>query len=121
MPKILVLEEKPRSMERAQRDLEGDGYQVIRAVTDDRSLLQRVETVSPDVVVLEAHVRGVDTMKAMRALMDRHPRIPVLVVSPACQRENPRVRAVADACVTAACDTTALRHKLTQLLNPHAA
>jgi CheY-like chemotaxis protein len=110
-------------MERLQHDLEGDGYLVLRAVTDDRELLGWVEGASPDLVVLEARPRGLATMKAMRALMGRHPRVPVLVVSPACRREDPHVRAVADACVCAAAsgDTVGMRRKIKRLLNPHAA
>ena len=119
MLKILVVEHEDRTRDRYTQELEGAGYRVI-ATGNPLEGLSLIESASPDLVVLEAHLPGADGMQTMSQVMDRHPRIPVLMVSEDWSEEDSDVRRAADACVTPKSGTGALRAKVRQLLEPHA-
>lgn len=70
--KLLIAEDEPVIVESLRFLFEREGYQVEVAV-DGRQALEKLQTVKPDVLVLDAmmrHINGFDVLKALRADAD---------------------------------------------------
>jgi CheY-like chemotaxis protein len=118
MSTILLLEHEEATRQLLKEVLENDGYKVVAPAQP--SVFEQLESICPDLVVLEAHMPDVEPVSTVTRLVERRPRIPVLVVSDAWREDDQPVRETADAFVTGTADGRPVRTKVRQLLNPHA-
>jgi CheY-like chemotaxis protein len=120
MAKILLVEHDGDRQRCCRRWLEACGYCMLAAGSYDQAL-EELERASPDLVVFEAHLPRTDAPAAVRRILARCPRVPVLVVTDAWQERDRAVREIADACATLSGDGTSLLDGVRHLFNPHAA
>jgi DNA-binding response OmpR family regulator len=115
MPKILVIEDEKNLRSLYQQDFERDGFQVVTAATaaDGLSL---VEVEKPDLVVMDIRLPGMDGLEAMSRLLDKHPKIPVVLNSAYSSYKDSFMSWSADAYVVKSADTEELRARVRELL-----
>lgn len=116
MTKILLVEHEMTTRLIVQTALEREGYRVITS-EPDATRMDLVDAVSPDLVVLDASERQDASGVTAHQLVDRYPRIPVLVIG--VEAHSGRW-GDGDAWVSRSTDTRPLRATVRRLLNPHA-
>jgi two-component system, response regulator, stage 0 sporulation protein F len=115
MPKILVVEDEKNLRLLYKHDLEQEGYDVITAATAVEGL-EALETKSPDLVVLDIRMPGMDGLEAMGRILEKHPKIPVILNSAYSSYKDNFLSWAADAYIIKSSDTTELRGKVRELL-----
>lgn len=83
MPKrILVVEDEPDILEVLRARFEAAGFEV-EAATDGLTALNRARTISPDLIVLDLMLPGIDgfSICAMLKRDQQYSRIPILILS----------------------------------------
>jgi DNA-binding NtrC family response regulator len=115
MVKILVVEGFRSLRALYKRDLELDGYEVISASTPTEAL-ELLEKESPQLVVLDTRASGMEALETVIKLLDRDPRIPVVLNSGSSSCADYPPGRVADAFVVKSSDTGELRSKIRDLL-----
>ncbi len=80
MSRIVVVEDNPDLAFGLRNNLEIEGYEVDVA-SDGVSGLEAVRTQSPDLVVLDLMLPGMDGFRVLKALRDEGRQIPVLILS----------------------------------------
>lgn len=115
MPKILVIEDERNLRTLYKNDLERDGYQVVTAGTAPEGIAL-VESESPDLVVMDIRLPGMDGLEAMAKVLDRHPKLPVVLNSAYSSYQENFMSWSADAYVVKSSDTDELRARVRELL-----
>jgi DNA-binding NarL/FixJ family response regulator len=57
------------------------GVEVIAEASSGEELVSLLETVTPDLVITDIHMPGIDGLEAVGRIRERHPTLPVLVLS----------------------------------------
>jgi two-component system response regulator MprA len=78
--KVLVAEDDRAVRESLVRGLRFEGYEVV-AVTDGRQAVDMARDNAPDVAVLDVMMPVLDGLSACRVLRDRHPSLPILLLT----------------------------------------
>ena len=115
MAKILVIEDERNLRLLYKQDFERDGYEVITA-GDAPEGIKLVEAEHPDLVVMDIRLPGMDGLEAMGRVLDRHPRMPVVLNSAYSSYQDSFMSWAADAYVVKSADTDELRTRLRYLL-----
>src|SRR5262245_20680871 len=79
-PRVLLAEDHPRVAEELRRLLERE-FDVVAVVADGDALLREADIVQHDAVVTDIAMPGRDGIAAAGALLTRHPRTPVVLVT----------------------------------------
>jgi len=119
MRKILVIEDEKNLRVLYQQDLERDGFDVVTAANAVDGLAL-VETARPDLVVMDIRLPGMDGLEAMSRLLDKHPKIPVILNSAYSSYQDSFMSWSADAYVVKSSDTGELRARVRELLSSKA-
>jgi DNA-binding response OmpR family regulator len=77
---ILVVEDEPAIVTVVRERLERDGFRV-RAVASGEEALEQTELDSPDLLVLDLMLPGIDGLDVLRGLRERGDMVPVVVLS----------------------------------------
>ncbi len=117
MAKILVVEDEKNLRLLYKRDLEQDGHAVVMAANAVEGL-EALERESPDLVVLDIRMPGMDGLEAMGRILESHPKIPVVLNSAYSSYKDNFMSWAADAYIIKSADTTELRTKVRELLEP---
>jgi two-component system, NtrC family, nitrogen regulation response regulator NtrX len=80
MPSILIVDDEPNIRRMLRGLLEGEGFMVTEA-DDGGSGVERAVTEDPDVVLLDLAMPRVDGLTALQRLVERKPRLPVVMMS----------------------------------------
>ena len=80
MPLVLVADDEANIRRMLARLLESEGY-VVRVATNGREAVLAVEAEEPDVALLDLAMPEMDGMSALRALSERWPALPVVMMS----------------------------------------
>ncbi len=80
MAAILVVDDEANIRRMVARLLEAEGYRA-REASDGRAAVGAVEAEEPDVVLLDLAMPELDGLAALRALRERHPELPVVMMS----------------------------------------
>ena len=115
MPKILVIEDERNLRTLYKHDLERDGYEVVTAGTAPDGIAM-VESENPDLVVMDIRLPGMDGLEAMAKVLDRHPKLPVVLNSAYSSYKENFMSWSADAYVVKSSDTDELRARVRELL-----
>jgi len=115
MPKILVVEDEKALRVLYKRDLEQDGHAVVTAA-DAGEGMRALEAESPDLVVLDIRMPGVDGLDAMGRMLEKRPQVPVVLNTAFSSYKDNFLSWAADAYVIKSSDTAELRAKINELL-----
>ncbi len=80
MTQILVVDDDPKLLKMVQRTLIYEGFKVITA-TDGKEALQRVQTETPDLIILDWMMPKVDGLEVVNRLRAAEDEIPVLMLT----------------------------------------
>ncbi len=115
MPKILVVEDEKNLRLLYKHDLEQEGYAVVTAASAVEGL-KALETEAPDLVILDIRMPGMDGLEAMGRILEKHPKIPVILNSAYSSYKDNFLSWAADAYIIKSADTTELRAKVRELI-----
>jgi len=115
MPKILVIEDEKNLRLLYKQDLEKDGFEVVTAATAPEGLAM-VDSEKPDLVVMDIRLPGMDGLEAMSHVLNRHPKLPVVLNSAYSSYKDSFMSWSADAYVVKSADTDELRTRIKELL-----
>ncbi|HXS98067.1 MAG TPA: response regulator [Candidatus Limnocylindrales bacterium] len=80
LKRILVIDDEPQVLQLIARILQRGGYEV-RTATSGGVVLQAVATSRPDLLILDLSMPEPDGFEVLKALRQREPTLPVLVIS----------------------------------------
>lgn len=80
MPRILVIEDNADLAFGLRNNLEIEGYEVT-VMNDGESGLSAARHGSPDLIILDLMLPGLDGFRVLRALREKAPRLPVLILT----------------------------------------
>jgi len=83
-PRILFIDDEQTNVRLVQRLLARQGYENVTATTDPRMAVPLVESVKPDLVLLDLHMPGMDgfaVLEAMRGAASPDDYVPVVVLT----------------------------------------
>lgn len=108
---ILVVDDDPDIRQVLQDRLESYGY-LVETAADGRAALKKLERLAPSGVFLDIRMPGMDGLEVLGQIRDRHPSIPVVIVTAASARENvtSAIRAGAQAYLLKPFDTSQIKH-----------
>ena len=115
MSKILVVEDEASLRLFYKQDLEQAGYEVL-AVGSGSEGLRVLEADWPDLVVLDIRLPGMDGLDAMGRMLNKHPRVPIVLNTGYSSYKDNFLSWAADAYVIKSSDTEELRAKIRNLL-----
>jgi len=79
-PRVLLVDDHQGVLNHVSATLD-DGYDVVGVATDGRRALEKAREVSPDVIVLDINMPGLNGFQTMRALQQSGSRVPVVFLS----------------------------------------
>ena len=117
MTRILIVEDDDNQRLLYREGLEEQGYEVVE-VRDGVEALPAIERHTPDAVVLDINMPGMDGLSTLARIHDRHRRMPVILNSAYSAYRDQFVSWLADAYVTKSSNPgelhEAIRHALAQ-------
>lgn len=120
MAKILIVEDERSLRLLYQQELQRDGHEVLTAGTAAEGLAI-VESQTPDLIVLDIRMPGMDGLEAMSRILEKRPRMPVILNSAYASYKDNFLSWAADAYVVKSADTTELQNTVRNLLAARAA
>lgn len=120
MKKILVIEDERSLRLLYEQELSRDGYAIVTAGTAQEGLAL-VDSEMPDLVVLDIRMPGMDGLDAMSRILERHPKLKVVLNSAYSSYKDNFMSWAADAYVVKSSDLTELRSTVKSLLATEAA
>ncbi len=99
MPKILLVDDVDLFLQLERSYLEGCGYELVTASSGEETL-QRLERISPDVVLLDYYMPGINGDEVCRTIRNnpRWEKLPILMVTAAGKPDEVK------SCISAGCD-----------------
>jgi DNA-binding NtrC family response regulator len=114
--KVLIVDDEPNLRRLYRESLEGDGHEVITAESAE-DCLTRLEREPPDLVVLDVRMPGMDGLEALGKILERHPRMPVVLNSAFSSYRDNFLSWTADAYLVKSSDVGPLRSTVRRLLD----
>ncbi len=115
MKKVLIVDDESHLRLLYETELRRAGYETMTASNAEQGL-EYVETMHPDLVILDIRMAGMDGIEALQRILDRDNTIPVVLnTAYSSYRENFMTWA-ADAYVTKSSDVTELLDTVNELL-----
>ncbi len=115
MPKVLVIEDEKNLRVLYKQDFERDGFDVVTAANATEGLAL-VDSEKPDILVVDIRLPGMDGLEAMSRVLERHPKIPIVLNSAYSSYKDSFMSWSADAYVVKSADTGELRTRVRELL-----
>jgi len=116
MKKVLIVDDEPHLRLLYETDLRRAGFETMTAANAEQGL-EYVDTMHPDLIVLDIRMAGMDGVEALQRILDRDNTIPVILnTAYSSYRENFMTWA-ADAYVTKSSNTSELVETVRELLN----
>jgi DNA-binding response OmpR family regulator len=116
MKKILVVEDERSLRLLYEQELSKDGYAVETAATAQEGLAL-VDSSKPDLVVLDIRMPGMDGLDALSRILERHPKLKVVLNSAYSSYKDNFMSWAADAYVVKSSDLSELRNTVKSLLS----
>lgn len=113
--KVLIVDDEPHLRLLYETELRSAGFETMTAANAEQGL-EFVETMKPDLVILDIRMAGMDGVEALQRILDRDNTIPVILnTAYSSYRENFMTWA-ADAYITKSSDITELVETTRELL-----
>jgi CheY-like chemotaxis protein len=109
--RILVVDDDPDIRQVLQDRLESYGY-LVETAGDGRAALKKLEHLTPSGIFLDIRMPGMDGLEVLGHIRNRHPSIPVVIVTAATARESvsSAISAGAQAYLLKPFDTSQIKH-----------
>lgn len=80
MKKILLVDDEESIHLLYREELEEDGYEVHSALSGEEAL-EKLSIISPDLVILDINMPGINGIDVLRRMKERNPQLPVILCS----------------------------------------
>lgn len=115
MKKILVVDDEESIRELYRAELAEEGYEVDLA-GDGLQALRRLDAFRPDLVTLDVKMPGIDGIETLRRIRERHPTVPVILVTAFGEFRQDFNTWASDAYIVKSHDTTELKLTVRRIL-----
>ena len=115
MKKILLVDDEEGIQMLYRVELEEEGYQVISAYTGEEGLLKCKEE-SPDLVILDIQMPGMNGIETLRQMKMDNPELPVILSSAYSEYKQDLGAWASDGYVVKSSDISELKEAITRLL-----
>lgn len=119
MTKILIVDDEPNLRALYQAELAKEGYEVVLA-EDGPHALTLMETASPDLVVLDIRMPGLDGLETMSRMLGRRSGLPVILNTAYSAYRESFLSWSADAYVVKSSDLRELKSRIREVLEQSA-
>lgn len=115
MSKVLIVDDEPHLRLLYETELRRAGYETMTA-TNAAQGLEFVETMKPDLVILDIRMAGMDGIEALQRIIERDNSIPVVLNTAFSSYKDNYLTWAADAYVTKSSDVTELVETVHEVL-----
>ena len=115
MAKVMIVDDEANLRRLYRESLERDGYAVITANSAE-DCLRQLDDEAPDLVVLDVRMPGMDGLEALGRILERRPRMPVVLNSAFSSYRDNFLSWTADAYLVKSSDVGPLRRTVRELL-----
>ncbi len=115
MTKLLVVDDEKNIRRLYESELKREGYEVSTAESAEDAL-ELIEDDTPDLVVLDIRLEGMDGIDCLRTIMERRRDLPVILNSAYSTYKQDFASWMADAYVVKSADLTELKAKIREVL-----
>ena len=112
---VLIVDDDVNQRLLYEQELTDEGYQVVLA-SDGREALEKVKEVSPDVVVLDIAMPGMDGIEALGRILDKDNTLPVILNTAYANYKDNFMSWSADAYVVKSSDLAELKAEIRKAL-----
>ena len=119
MPRVLLVEDDPNECLLYAEELRGDGYDVVVA-KDGHQALSLANSQSPDVVVMDVSMPGMDGIDAMGRMLARNNKLPIILNTAYASYKDDFRAWSADAYVVKSSDLSELKETIRRVLQARA-
>ncbi len=116
MKRILIVDDEPHLRLLYETELRRAGYETMTADSAIQGL-EYVETMKPDLVVLDIRMAGMDGIEALQRIIERDNTLPVVLNTAFSSYQDNYMTWAADAYVTKSSDVTELIETVDKILN----
>jgi len=116
MSKVLIVDDEPHLRLLYETELRRVGYETMTASNAQQGL-EFVETMKPDLVILDIRMAGMDGIEALQHILERNNSIPVVLNTAFSSYRDNYLTWAADAYVTKSADVTELLETVDGLLH----
>ncbi len=120
MSKVLIVDDEPHLRLLYETELRRAGFDTMTAGNAVQGL-EFVETMKPDVVILDIRMAGMDGIEAMQRILERDQQIPVILNTAFSSYKDNYLTWAADAYLTKSSDVTELVETVQRVLDKKAA
>jgi len=115
MTKLLVVDDEKNIRKLYESELKREGYDVT-SVESAEEALDQIERETPDLVVLDIRLDGMDGIDCLRTIMEKRRDLPVILNSAYSTYKHDFASWMADAYVVKSADLTELKDKIKEVL-----
>ena len=116
MSKVLIVDDEPHLRLLYETELRRAGYETMTAGNATQGL-EFVETMKPDLVILDIRMAGMDGIEALQRIIERDNSIPVVLNTAFSSYKDNYLTWAADAYVTKSSDVTELLETVNDVLD----
>lgn len=116
MNRVLIVDDEPHLRLLYETELRRAGYETMTADSAIQGL-EYVETMKPDLVVLDIRMAGMDGIEALQRIIERDNTLPVVLNTAFSSYQDNYMTWAADAYVTKSSDVTELIETVDKILN----
>jgi two-component system nitrogen regulation response regulator NtrX len=79
-PAVLIVDDEEKIIESLEGILSDDGFEVLHAFNGYEAL-KKIETESPDIVLLDIWMPGMDGIETLKEIKKSYPNMPVIIIT----------------------------------------
>ena len=113
---LLVADDELSIRKLYQRELRREGYNVLFA-SNAQEAIQMAREASPDLVIMDIRMPGMDGIEAMGRILEENNEVPVVINTAYSSYKDSFMSWCADAYVTKSSDLTELKHTIRSILS----